>query len=72
MLEKEKIGTRIIYPYPINVMKGYKNFKFDNQNLKYSEKLSREIFSLPLYPELRDYEVKKICMILIKILKKIN
>ena len=72
MLEKEKIGTRIIYPYPINIMKGYKNFKFDDQNLKYSKKLSKEIFSLPLFPELRDYEVKKICMTLIKILKKIN
>ena len=72
MLDKEKIGTRIIYPYPINIMKGYKNFKFDDQNLKYSKKLSKEIFSLPLFPELRDYEVKKICMTLIKILKKIN
>ena len=72
MLEKEKIGTRIIYPYPINIMKGYKTFKFNDQNLKYSKKLSKEIFSLPLFPELRDYEVKKICMTLIKILKKIN
>ena len=72
MLEKEKIGARIIYPYPINIMKGYKTFKFDDKNLKYSKKLSKEIFSLPLFPELRDYEVKKICMTLIKILKKIN
>ena len=72
MLEREKIGTRIIYPYPINIMKGYKTFKFNDQNLKYSKKLSKEIFSLPLFPELKDYEVKKICMTLIKILKKIN
>ena len=72
MLEKNKIGTRVIYPYPINVMKGYKNYKFNNHELKNSEKLSKEIFSLPLYPELREYEVKKICLTLIKILKKID
>ena len=23
----------MIYPYPINIMKGYKSFKFDNKNL---------------------------------------
>ena len=72
ILGKNKIGTRVIYPYPINMMKGYKNYKFFDNNLKYSEKLSKEIFSLPLYPELKEYEVKKICLALIKILKKIN
>lgn len=72
MLKKKRIGTRVIYPYPINIMKGYKNYNFNNHNLKYSKKLSKEIFSLPLYPELKDYEVKKICKALIKILKKIN
>ena len=72
ILGKNKIGTRVIYPYPINMMKGYKNYKFFDNNLKYSEKLSKEIFSLPLYPELKEYEVRKICLALIKILKKIN
>ena len=37
-------------------MKGYKK-QFDDKNLKYSKKLSKDIFSLPLF-ELRDYEVK--------------
>tara|TARA_B100001057_G_scaffold500613_1_gene616666 strand:+ start:1904 stop:3034 length:1131 start_codon:yes stop_codon:yes gene_type:complete len=72
MLEKKKIGTRVIYPYPINVMKGYKKYKFNNRNLGYSKKLSKEIFSLPLYPELKNNEVKKICISLIKILEKVN
>ena len=41
-------------------------------NIAKYRKLSKEIFSLPLYPELKEYEVKKICLALIKILKKIN
>jgi dTDP-3-amino-2,3,6-trideoxy-4-keto-D-glucose/dTDP-3-amino-3,4,6-trideoxy-alpha-D-glucose/dTDP-2,6-dideoxy-D-kanosamine transaminase len=71
MLNKKKIGTRIIYPFPINSMKGYRKFNFDNKELKNSVKYSKEIFSLPLYPELKVSEVKKICDNLKNILKMI-
>jgi aminotransferase EvaB len=50
-LLKEKIQTRIIYPYPIHKMKGYANF-FKNEKYVISEIKSKGIFSLPLYPEL--------------------
>jgi aminotransferase EvaB len=72
MLNKKKIGTRIIYPFPINSMNGYKKFNFNNKELKNTIKYSKEIFSLPLYPELKVSEVKKICSSLKEILKKIN
>ena len=70
-LEKQNIGTRVIYPYPINTMKAYKNFKFKHKDYVNSNKFSKTIFCLPLYPELKNNEVKKICNILIDILKKI-
>ena len=72
MLNKKKIGTRIIYPFPINNMNGYKKFNFNNKELKNTIKYSKEIFSLPLYPELKASEVIKICSNLKEILKKIN
>ena len=72
MLNKKKIGTRIIYPFPINNMNGYKKFNFNNKELKNTIKYSKEIFSLPLYPELKVSEVIKICSNLKEILKKIN
>ena len=72
MLNKKKIGTRIIYPFPINSMNGYKKFNFNNKELKNTIKFSKEIFSLPLYPELKVSEVIKICSNLKEILKKIN
>jgi aminotransferase EvaB len=72
MLNKKKIGTRIIYPFPINNMNGYKKFNFNNKELKNTIKFSKEIFSLPLYPELKVSEVIKICSNLKEILKKIN
>ena len=69
-LSKKKIQTRIIYPYPINSMKGYKKY-FKNKKFKISEIKSKGIFSLPLYPELKINSVYKICKELKKILNNI-
>jgi len=69
-LLKEKIQTRIIYPYPIHKMKSYSNF-FIGEKYKISEIKSKGIFSLPLYPDLSVKNVKTICKKLKKILLKL-
>ena len=53
-------------------MKAYNNFRFKHNDYVNSKKFSRTIFCLPLYPELKSEEVKKICNTLIKILRKLN
>ena len=70
-LLKTKIQTRSIYPYPIHKMRAYSKIIKNQKHLKNSEKKSRGIISLPLYPELKKSEVNFICNRLIKILKKI-
>jgi aminotransferase EvaB len=75
MLKKLKIETKINYEFPIHKMKAYsKNICSDCNCLKLTEKYSKGIFSLPLYPELKTSEIKYICKNLKKILinKKIN
>jgi len=72
ILKKMNIHTRTIYPYSINKMKAYKNFCRYSGKLKNSENFSKNIFSLPLYPELKEAQIKIICNTLKKILKKIN
>ena len=69
-LKKKEIETRIIYPYPIHKMKAYSHIIKNKQRLANSESTSKGIFSLPLYPELKIKEVKKICKDLIDILEK--
>jgi len=69
-LLKEKIQTRIIYPYPIHKMKAYSKI-FKDDNYINSELYSKGIFSLPLYPELSIKNVKFICKKLKKILNSI-
>jgi len=70
-LLKEKIQTRIIYPFPIHKMKGYSKL-FKNDKHKISENKSKGIFSLPLYPELNIKDVKIICIKLKKILTTLD
>ena len=70
-LLKEKIQTRIIYPFPIHKMKGYSKL-FKNDKHKISENKSKGIFSLPLYPELNIKDVKIICRKLKKILTTLD
>ena len=70
-LLKEKIQTRIVYPFPIHKMKGYSNI-FKKKKYKISEIKSKSIFSLPLYPELNIKDVMLICKKLKKILVSID
>ena len=51
-------------------MKAYTHLIKNKKNLKISETKAKGIFSLPLYPELKNTEIDKICSVLIKILKK--
>ena len=70
ILSSRGIQTRIIYPYPIHKMKAYKSF-FKSKNFRIAEIKSKQIFSLPLYPELETKKVLYICSELKKILKDV-
>ena len=52
-------------------MKAYKKIIFNKEKLVESEIKSKGIFSLPLYPELKEKDVIKICKILKVALKNI-
>jgi len=71
-LLENNIHLRTIYPYPIHLMKAYKNLIKNKKNLKITKKFSKEIFSLPLYPELKNNEINKICINLVKTLDLIK
>ena len=59
-LKDNNIFCNISYPYPIHSMKGYKHFNKKRINLKNTNKLSKQIFSLPMYPELSPIKIEKI------------
>ncbi len=69
-LNKRNIETKIIYPYPIQEMTGYKKFFRKKKYLKNSEIKSKGIFCLPIYPELKNREVDLICKNIKEIMDK--
>ena len=59
-LFRNGVETKIIYPYPVHKMKYYSKFKIGRPNLKITEKVYKQILSLPIYPEINSKELKKI------------
>jgi len=53
-LASRDIVVNISYPHPIHTMRGYAALGGREGDLPVTERLSREIFSLPLYPSLTD------------------
>jgi len=64
-LKKRKINLNIVYPYPTHTMPPFKQ----KNKLKNTEQFSNEIFSLPIYPNLKKSDQKKIIFNLNNILK---
>lgn len=60
-LAKKGVQTMVHYPHPIFEQPAYKLLSYKIKNLPITKKASKEILSLPLYPELKREEILKIC-----------
>ena len=52
-LKNRNISTSIHYPTPVHLQKAYKELK-KSHSMSISEKVSKEIISLPIFPEMTD------------------
>lgn len=63
-LEKNKIPTMIYYPLPLHLQPAFKYWGYKKGDFPKAEKISKEVLSLPIYPELKKEEqnfiIKKI------------
>jgi len=59
-LKEKEIGTAIHYPKPIHLQPAYKFLGIQEGSFPISEQISKEIFSLPIFPELKEEELKYI------------
>ena len=65
-LKKNNIYCKIIYPFPVHLMKGYSYLKYKRGDFPVTERFSKRIFSLPMYPQLN----RKMILKITKCLKK--
>ena len=57
-LKEVNVLLNISYPWPIHTMTGYAHLGYKEGDLPVTEKLAKEIFSLPMYPSLTDEQQK--------------
>jgi len=55
------IQTAIHYPLPVHMQKAYSTLESAKKRLPVSERLSRRVLSLPMFPELTGEEIQTIC-----------
>ncbi|MHB8565672.1 MAG: DegT/DnrJ/EryC1/StrS family aminotransferase [Nitrososphaerales archaeon] len=60
-LNRYGIGTLVHYPTPIHLEPAYEDLGLSRGSYPISERLSEEILSLPMFPELTEEEVKYVC-----------
>lgn len=60
-LKKRDIGIGIHYPIPLHLQKAFQYLNYKQGDFPIAEKLSKEILSLPMFPELKQEEVEKVC-----------
>lgn len=70
-LKKFDIFLNISYPWPIHTMTGYQYLGYKLGDLPVTEKVAKEIFSLPMFPTLSFDEQLIVSNALHKILKKV-
>ena len=59
-LRARGIEIGIHFPYPIHLMDAYRFLGYREGSLPVTERAAREVFSLPMYPQLSDAEVETV------------
>ena len=59
-LSEHGIETRINYPYPIHLMRGYSFLGYKEGDLPVTERLAGEILSLPMYNEIPETDARTV------------
>jgi dTDP-4-amino-4,6-dideoxygalactose transaminase len=63
-LQENRIGFGMHYPVPIHRTGAYASLGLEPGSYPHSERMAEEIISLPMYPELTDMHIERVCDVL--------
>ncbi len=66
-LKEKGISVLVHYPIPLHLQEAYKELGYKRGDFPVAEKVSREIVSLPMYPHLKEEDIKKISSALLEV-----
>lgn len=69
-LKNNGVDTRVHYPIPIHLQSAAKGLGYKSGDMPLSEKFSKTMVSLPIYPELTDSEVQYVICVVISFFTK--
>ena len=62
-LDANGIGNAVHYPMPLHLQKVYANLGYKPGDFPVAEKASREVLSLPMFPELTDAQIQRVAAV---------
>jgi len=68
-LSRNGIGVLIHYPIPLHLQEAYAGLGYRRGDFPVSEAAAAEIISLPMFPHLRESQVRRVCSVLKRALK---
>ena len=71
-LKQCNISAGVHYPFPIHLQPAYKELKLKKGSFPISEEFSSQIISLPIFPELKESEIRYICKNIKEFLTKVR
>lgn len=69
-LRRHGIPSVVYYPIPMHLQQALKNLGYREGDFPVAEKTAKEIFSLPIYPELKDEDVFEISQVILRCLRE--
>lgn len=60
-LMEQQIGCSVYYPVPVHLQRAYAGLGYRPGDMPLSEAASREVLSLPIYPEMTPAQVERVC-----------
>ncbi|MBN2517158.1 MAG: DegT/DnrJ/EryC1/StrS family aminotransferase [Deltaproteobacteria bacterium] len=63
-LKDHDIASAIYYPIPLHRQVVFADSETETDDLKISEQCSRDVLSLPMFPELTEMEIRQICKVI--------
>jgi dTDP-4-amino-4,6-dideoxygalactose transaminase len=67
-LAAENVGTGIHYPIPLHLQTAYRHLRYKEGDFLVTERLAKEIVSLPMFPTLTEEQQRRVCAAITRIL----